>query len=275
MPPSHRLGILLVLASTLPFALAGIFTKAISADLWTVLAWRGVIGGTLVAIYALRVEGRVPMGRWGWAIGLSSAAASAAFLGAFRQAPVATVALVYALAPFAAAGLSRALGGPAAGRGVLGAAAVSLAGVALVAGGGGGGPVLGIALAALMTGLMALTTVLIRAHPQVPALRAMAAAALPLAAVVLVWGAPFSVSARDALLLLAFGAAFALATILLTEGARRLPAAQVALLGGAEVPLATLLAALLLGEVPPLTTILGGALVLSAVSWQALSSSGR
>ena len=34
----HRTGVILVLASTLPFALSGIFTRAISADIWSVLA---------------------------------------------------------------------------------------------------------------------------------------------------------------------------------------------------------------------------------------------
>lgn len=264
----RRLGALLVLASSLPFALTGVFTKAIHADLWTLLAWRGVLGGAVIALYALGAEGRVPMGRLGWAVALIGAAASLCFLGAFRLAPIAHVTLIYALAPFAAAAFAWALGGASGGRGVLGAAAVSLAGVGLVAGGTGGGYWVGDALALAMTLLMALTSVLIRLRPGTPSLRAMAASALPLAAMGLVLGDPWSVGARDAALLGAFAASFALAVILLTEGAKRLPAAQVTLLGGAELPLAVALGALVLGEIPPLTTLAGGTLVLGAILWQ-------
>lgn len=265
----RRLGAALVLLSCLPFGLAGVFTRLVSADLWTLLAWRGLLGGALILAYALRVEGRAPLGRAGWLLALIGALGSLCYLGAFRLAPVAHVALIYALAPFAAAGLTRAIGGPASGRGVLAAACVSLLGVALVAGGGGGIFWAGDLLALAMTALMALTAVLIRARPQVPALRAMAASALPLAALGLAWGDPFSVSPRDAVLMSGFALSFALAVILLTEGARRLPAAQVALFGGAEVPVALTLAALILGELPPLSTYLGGALILGAVAWQA------
>ena len=78
-------GIALVLASTLPFALAGIFTKLIAADLWTVLAWRGIVGGALILAYAWWREGARPLGWEGWSIALVGSAASAAFLGAFRH----------------------------------------------------------------------------------------------------------------------------------------------------------------------------------------------
>ena len=65
--------------------------------------------------------------------------------------------------------------------------------------------------------------------------------------------------------LLAFGLSFAVAVILWTEGARRIPAAEAGLFGAAETPFAVLLAWALLAEVPPLTTFLGGTLVLAAV----------
>ena len=42
---AHRLGVALVLASTVPFALSGVFTRLITADVWVVLSWRGLIGG--------------------------------------------------------------------------------------------------------------------------------------------------------------------------------------------------------------------------------------
>jgi drug/metabolite transporter (DMT)-like permease len=66
-------------------------------------------------------------------------------------------------------------------------------------------------------------------------------------------------------LLVGFGVFFAMALILWTEGTRRIPAAEAAFLGTAEVPLAPLFAWLILAELPPVATLLGGALVLAAV----------
>lgn len=271
-PPrsAHRTGVILVLASTLPFALAGIFTRAISADIWSVLAWRGLIGGGLILAYALWREGARSMGARGWVLACISGAASVAFLSAFRATHVANVALIYTTAPFAAAALDRAIRSEPVSRRVMQATVLSCLGVGLVVGGGlGSGRLAGDAMAVAMTVLMALTTILIRHFDGVPVLRAMAAAALPLTAAGLAFGAPFAVSAHDGALLVAFGCSFAAATVLLTEGARRIPPAETAFLGGAEVPVATALAALLLGEWPPALTWSGGAIVLAAVGWHA------
>jgi drug/metabolite transporter (DMT)-like permease len=76
---------------------------------------------------------------------------------------------------------------------------------------------------------------------------------------------PLVVSARDAVLLVTFGASFALASILWTEGARLIPAPESGLLGSAEVPFAILFAFLFLAEIPPVASMVGGAIVLCAV----------
>jgi drug/metabolite transporter (DMT)-like permease len=64
-----------------------------------------------------------------------------------------------------------------------------------------------------------------------------------------------------------FGVVQAVAVGALTAGARRLPAAECALLSAMEVPLAPLLAWLVLAELPPAASIAGGALVLLALFW--------
>ncbi|MCV2865437.1 DMT family transporter [Albidovulum sediminicola] len=284
----HRAGVLLVLASTLPFALAGIFTRAITTDIWTILAWRGLIGGGLVLVYALWREGARPMRARGWLLACVSGAASVAFLSAFRLTSVANVSLIYATAPFAAAALDWVTSREPIRARVMRAALMSCLGVALVVTGGlGQGRVAGDLLALVMTALMAATTILIRRSGDVPVLRAMAAAAIPLTLAGVAFGNPLAVSLPDVALLAGFGASFALATILLTEGARRIPPAEAAFLGGAEVPVAIALAALLLAEWPPLLTWGGGAIVLAAVlmhshagmveerAARTLSSSGR
>ena len=272
MDRDHRLGIALVCASAVPFAAAGIFTRLITADVWTVLVWRAVIGGLLIWIYARRQEHGLAMGWRGWLLALVGGVASIAFLAAFRMTYVANVTLIYAMAPFAAAGLDRLIRGERVRSEVLRAALFSVAGVAvIVAGGLGGVKVAGDLLAVAMMGLFALYTVLIRAFPGAPVLTAAALSSVPVVGVGLAMGASWSVSGSDAAWLSAFGLSFALAVVLFTEGARRIPAAEAGLYGGLEVPFAVGLAWLVLGEAPPVLTLAGGALVMGAVLWRGLA----
>ena len=76
---------------------------------------------------------------------------------------------------------------------------------------------------------------------------------------------PLAVSQRDAVLLALFGLSFAVALILWTEGTRRIPAAESGLLGTAETPFAIVFAWLILAELPPVASFIGGAIVLTAV----------
>ncbi|RUV09390.1 DMT family transporter, partial [Mesorhizobium sp. M5C.F.Ca.IN.020.32.2.1] len=158
----------------------------------------------------------------------------------------------------------------------LAAAAVSLCGVAIMVWSGfGTGHLFGDGLALLMTIGSALYMIMVRAFRDTPVVWAGAVSAFLL--FVLGWFVtdPLAVSARDAALLVAFGMSFALASILWTEGARLIPAAESGLLGSAEVPFAILFAFVFLAEVPPAASMIGGAIVLCAVfahagrDWQA------
>jgi len=272
---SRRLGAALVLASTVPFALSGVFTRLITADVWTVLAWRGFIGGLAVLAYVRWWQGggpRARLGLAGWGLATVGSLASIAFLGAFRLTFVANVALIYAMSPFAAAALEWLFLRERVRGAVLRTALVTAFGVAIIVAGGLGAPhLLGDGVALAMMALFALYTVLIRVFRGVPAVTAAAASSLQLAALGSVVGAPLRVSGHDLAWLVAFGLSFALAVILWTEGARRIPAAETGLLGGAETPFAVLFAWVILAEVPPATTLFGGSIVLAAVLWRALA----
>jgi len=146
------------------------------------------------------------------------------------------------------------------------AAAVSLCGVAIMVGAGlGNGHLFGDALALLMTAGSALYMIMVRAFRDSPVVWAGAVSAFLL--FVLGWFVtdPLAVSTRDVVLLATFGCSFALASILWTEGSRLIPSAEAGLLGSAEVPFAILFALLFLGEVPPMASVIGGAIVLCAV----------
>lgn len=56
LSPDHRLGLILVFVSTVSWSTAGLFTRAISADVFTVLVFRGVFGtlGLLACFTGIR-----------------------------------------------------------------------------------------------------------------------------------------------------------------------------------------------------------------------------
>ena len=132
-----------------------------------------------------------------------------------------------------------------------------------------------------MTFLSALYVVLIRMFRETPVVWAGAVSAFMLFALGWLVTDPMAVTSRDMALLAAFGTSFALAVILWTEGARLIPASEAGLLGSAEVPFAILFAWLLLAELPPAASLIGGAVVLAAVfahaglDWRAARAAGH
>lgn len=267
----HRLGVGLVAISSTIYGLAGVLTKSISADPLTVACWRGLLGGILIAAYVFwrrRGPGResLRLGWRGWLMAVVGAVASVAFICAFKNTYVANVVIIYATVPFAAALLAWLLAGERLRKQTAVAAAASLAGVAIMVSSGlGGGHLYGDFLALVMTLSFALYVALIRKFGNTPAVWAGAVSSILVFAFGWFVTDPFSVTSRDVWLLGIFGATFAVASILWTEGARRIPAAESSLLGTAEIPSAIFFAWLLLSEVPPAASLAGGAVVLVAV----------
>ena len=266
------LGAGLVVASALVFSLAGVLTKMITADAWTIVCWRGLLGGLLIAAYVAWLERAKPLRArfrldWrGWLLASVGSLASLAFIFAFKLTYVANVAVIYATAPFMAAALAWWIFRERLLARTLLAALISFLGVVIVVAGGlGGGHLLGDAVALLMTFGNALYMVLIRAFRDSPVVLAGGLSALQLFAVSWLVVDPLAVSRDDALLLTLFGLSFALAVVLWTEGTKLITAAESGLLGTAEIPFAILLAWLLLAELPPPASALGGAIVLAAV----------
>jgi drug/metabolite transporter (DMT)-like permease len=270
--PAHAAGVMLVTVSAAFFALAGIFTRSIAAGPWTIACWRGLVGAAIIAAYVFW-RGRGPgmwaglrLGKRGWALAIVSALSSIAFITAFKLTYVANVTIIYATVPFMAAALERLMLGERTRRGTILAAALSLAGVAIMMIGGiGTGSLAGNFMAVLMTFGCALYMVMIRKFTDAPVVWTGAVAAFLLFLVGLIVTDPFDVSGRDAVLMCAFGVSFAAAVILWTEGTRLVSAAESGLLGSAEVPLAILFAWLFLGELPPAASLGGGAVVIVAV----------
>ncbi|WP_292248572.1 DMT family transporter, partial [Mesorhizobium sp.] len=223
----RTLGIVLVSASAVVFGLTGVLTKSIHADPLTITCWRGFVGSILITLYVLwrrrRSGGResLRLGWRGWLLALEGAAASIAFIAAFKFTYVANVAVIYATSPFIAALLAFLLVREKFRLQTMLAAAVSLCGVGIMVWSGfGTGHLFGDGLALLMTTGSALYMIMVRAFRDTPVVWAGAVSAFLL--FVLGWFVtdPLAVSARDALLLATFGGSFALASILWTEGSR-------------------------------------------------------
>ena len=54
----HRLGIALVVAAAVAWSTAPFFTRLLPFDSWTILFWRGLFGGGLIAALLVLMQGR-------------------------------------------------------------------------------------------------------------------------------------------------------------------------------------------------------------------------
>jgi len=271
MPTSRDtvIGACLVITSAFVFSVSGVLTKAIVADVWTIACWRGLIGGVLIAAYVAVTE-RQPdkfrLGWRGWLLASVGAASSLVFILAFKMTYIANVAIIYATAPFMAAALAWIVMRESCDRRTLVGAGLSMVGVGIVVSGGlGRDTFAGDGVAVLMTFGNALYMVLIRRFTGISAVWAGGVSALQLFALSWFFTEPLSVAQRDIPLLIIFAVAFAVANVLWTEGTKRISAAESGLFGTAEIPFAVLLAWLVLADIPPIASFVGGGIIMAVV----------
>ncbi|KQW29208.1 hypothetical protein ASE36_12205 [Rhizobium sp. Root274] len=274
---SYSRGLVAVTTATVALSTAGLMTRLVSIDGPTLLFLRGVIAGLFLFVCLLvTARGRVvaEFVRLGWSgllIGATSSACAVLFIGALYTTSVAHVAIIFATCPFLAAGLGFLLLGERPGRVALIASGVAMVGVAIMIGSGEEGALLGDLLAFAMTGMVALWTVLIRRHPDKPALPCTVVSCFLSAAVALPFATPFAASAHDLSVVLGFGVfAFSLGFLLLTIGARDVPPVESALIGALDAPLAPFWVWLVVGDLPAPATLIGGVVVLAAVTGHVL-----
>jgi drug/metabolite transporter (DMT)-like permease len=275
-------GAALVCAAAVCWSLGGLFVRLIGDDLdgWTIAFWRSAfmvlaVGSWLVAVNGLKAFAVYrAMGWAGVLSGLLLAGSFVMFILAITRTSVANAVVLQSAAPLVSAVLGRIFLREALTPPTLVAIVVAVAGVTLMfAGALGGGDLLGNALAlgvALSFGANIVVVRAARGLDLVPAtvlagLFAMAAT-LPLASVA-------GPSTYDLGLLAAMGTLqLGLGLFLFMRGAPHLTAAQVGLLTLLEVILAPIWVLLAFAEMPPPLSLVGGAIVLSAlVAHSALS----
>jgi drug/metabolite transporter (DMT)-like permease len=267
---TQRQGRLFVALAAVAWSTAGILQRELTLDLPTQLAGRAVFAVLGIGLYVALVErgGFRAIGRGGLLVALLLSISSGSFIASLNHASVANVLFMQALAPVLAAVLGLLLGEPVSKRTWL-AMAVAIGGVALMVGGPGHPSALGLGLSFVMTLSFAATLVITRHLREV----SMAPATCLSQLIVLVCAAPFAhasqIGSQDLVLLVSLGIGqIGLGFVLLTIGARLIPAAEVALIALLEAVLGPIWVWAFLGENVSAATFVGGAVVLAAVGIQ-------
>lgn len=274
---SVAIGIALVLSSAVAWSTAGFFARMVPLDIWIVVFWRGVFGGLSIAMLAMIERRRfgfdfkAAFSLAGVALILISATGKIAFLYALQNTTVANVTVIYATLPFITAILAWLWFRERAERRTLIGSLVAGAGVIITVLGStglGGGNILGDLAALFMTFTMALMTVIMRRHREVPMLEAAALSGILAAIIAFPMADPFTATLTEIGWLALFGIVTQGGGLgIYTMGARRLPSAQAALLSASEVPMSPLWVWIFFQEVPAQETFIGGGLVLAAILW--------
>lgn len=267
---SRLTGVALVVVSAIVFSTAGIFTKGVSAGSWEIIFWRGVFAAGFTFAYVIWRKGWARevtnMGVSGVIIAVINASGTAAFIPALKLTSMANVALIYAASPLIAALLAWLWIGERLTRKLALGCFLSFVGVAIIFQGSVGGiNFKGDLLALWMTCALAIIMVIYRRYPDTPAAGPAALSSLILLPAAIMYGLPFSVLANELASLAVFGLVFAIASVTLAEGAKRLSAGDTGLLSALETPLAPLFGWLIFMEIPATASFVGGALVLVAV----------
>ncbi|MEM7031288.1 MAG: DMT family transporter [Chloroflexota bacterium] len=266
----HNIGIFLVVISAMTFSTAGLFTKGVEAGAWDVIFWRGFFAAAFTTIWTIKRgdfrQNFFGLGYSGLVIAVVGALGTAAFISSFKLTTIANVSLIYAVSPLIAVLLAWFLIGEKISAKVMVGCFGALVGVAIIVFGSLGQISLtGDLLALWMATAMASIMVMYRKYPKTPAAGPAILASIVLLPFATIFGKPFAVDRSEIYVLSSFGLLFAIASVTLAEGAKRIPPGQTALLSSLETPLALVFAFVLFAEVPNAATFIGGSLVLFAV----------
>ncbi len=267
---------LLVFLSALMWSFGGTIARFIHVDdSWTVVFWRSLWAvAFLVAFMVWRDGWRGTlklfrdMGLPGLGVAFCFATASTSFIVALAYTTVANILLMQAGVPLLAALLAWLLFRERVSQGTWVAIAAVIAGVAIMVSESLGGAVspIGDGLALLIAVMFSFATVITRRFSHVRMVPATCLGALLAGAFAAAQATEFSVSARDMGFLFAFGVVnLGIGLAFFAMGARLVPAAIAALLGTFEPILGPIWVWLVHSEVPSLRTIIGGAIVVTAL----------
>lgn len=277
-----RTGSLLVFASAVGWSTAGLFARAIPADVATVVLWRGLFGAAGLVILILVLQGPPGLlafrrlGRAGLAYAVVSGFGMLTFIGALKTTSIAHVSIIYATVPFAAAGLGWLFLREKPTAAALAASTAALAGAVMMVGFSTDGHPLGDLLAVGMVLTGAGMILIARANPGMPTLAAATLSAVWAPLACLPFASTEALSVPTVALLLGFGLInTTMALALFIIGSRHLPAVRTALISALETPMTPLWVWLVFAETPSPATLAGGAVVFAAVMWYVVHEARR
>jgi drug/metabolite transporter (DMT)-like permease len=272
---TYLTGIGTVLLATLAWSFSGVFTRLLTTDIWTAIAWRSFFGGLFLLIPYLAMNGRkslrvlLSIGRPGILFVLCQVICQACTVGGLYFTSVANVTVIYATSPFLAAGLAWWLLREKMRLRTLIAGLVSMVGIfIIVAGSIGGGHLLGDVLAIGMTVSFAFIIVIPRVRRELPLLPTTILSAFTTTLIFAPLSSPTTLDLHNWSVLAAFGLTnFSVALFLFVFGARRISAAEAALIGTLEIAFAPLWVWMMFVERPTDATLIGGAIVFAVIVW--------
>src|SRR6478735_7821088 len=269
---TQRRGQIYVALAAVAWSTAGVLQRQLTLDTPTQVFGRAAFAGlALLAYVALVDRGRVrdafrSVGRPGVAVAVCVAVSSASFIGALNHDSVARVLFILAVSPMLAALLARVTLGEPITRRTLLAMVLALVGVTVMLGTPGEGDLAGDGLAFLAALSFAIVVVITRWRHEISMTPATCLSQLILVAAFLPFASPGQIGGGDIGWLIALGVGqIGLGFVLLTVGARLIPAAQVGLITLLEVVLGPLWVWLALDERPGTLTLVGGAIVIFAI----------
>jgi drug/metabolite transporter (DMT)-like permease len=268
----QRRGQIYVALAALAWSTAGVLQRQLTLDTPTQVAGRAAFAGVALLAYVAVVErGRVvpafrSVGLAGIGVAVCVATASGSFISALNHTSVARVLFILAVAPVLAALLAWVTLGEAITRRTVAAMALALAGVALMLGAPGEGSLAGDGLAFLAALAFAVMIVITRWRRDVSMAPATCLSQAILVAVFLPFASPGEIGGGDVGWLAALGIGqIGLGFVLLTIGARLIPAAQVGLITLLEIVLGPVWVWIALDERPSTLTLIGGVIVIVAI----------
>jgi drug/metabolite transporter (DMT)-like permease len=271
-PATHRLGLLLMIGGAAVDSTSGLFTRLLATDGFTIASGRGFAAFAFLLGVLLWTTGRgtlrrlLAVGVWGLAfVGLNAIGMVMNILS-LSLTSVANFFMIFATAPFVAAVGARVFLGERLDIATLLAALAGFVGiVVMMVTGARSGAVTGDLLAVCCVLAYSGLVLLMRHRRQLDILPTITLTVLASALLALPFANFSDLGPRDIGILAVFGALqLAIGNLLIFSAASRIPAAQSGLLGILNAAFAPLWVFVFLGEVPPASTLIGGAIILSA-----------
>lgn len=273
-PRQHGRGLAIVVAGVLVLTPDGLLTTLVSADIWTMLFWRGLLMAAALTLFSLARRRRAPITLRSApvaptaAVSLLFCGSSIAFVTAIVTTSVANTLFLITVAPLFAAALAWVFfREPIALRTIV-AILVALAGMAIIFGDGlGRGDILGNLAAVAAAACWAGALVVLGHAPRTDPAIALAGGGYLVAAIAFVAAPGLAVGPADALWLGLLGLiVLPLSFGLIGLGPRYLSASEVSLIVLLEAVIGPFWAWLFIGQAPSPASFAGGALIIATLA---------